>query len=369
MDVKKIMFVLHNANKTGAPISLLNLVKNLPSNKFEKVLLIMRNGELTEKFKPFVRETYIVRDKVFYGKSIRSYIQRISNLPFEFFKVFYFLIKSRSELILINTTRNLRVMIVSFFLKKPYIIYVRESESMVDSMSFPRLRKFFLKKASFIIAVSKETKKWLIKYVYQDKIEVIYNGIDVKNKESCLSSEYKETFDIGIIGNLGYRKGIDYFTEILLRLKKHNGNLSVLIIGDFENKDLRQNFEKLMREKRINYKITGFVDDVYKYINMCKIIVLTSREEALPRAVMEGAFCEKPIISFDIASVYELLPNESKFCLIEPFNIDRFVEVTNQLLNNEDLRKKIGKTNKKHILKNFNLENSIIKLVNILERF
>ena len=369
MDRKKIMFVLHIANKTGAPMSLLKLIRNLPSTQFDKKLLVMRDGDITEKYVPFVQEIYVIRNKSKYKINIAHYINRIINLPFEFLKVIYILQKTKNDIVIVNTTRNLRVMIACFLLRNPYIVYVRESEYMVNIMFLPYLRKFFLKKASFVIAVSQETRKWLLNYIPSKKIEVIYNGIDLDDKRKCISKKNKELFEIGVVGILGYRKGVDLFIKIVLKVKKYHKNLSILIIGDFESNDLKKNFERLMYSNEISYKITGFVDDVYAYINRCKVIVLTSREEALPRVAMEAALCSKAIVSFNVASIYELIPGENQFCLIEPFKIDKFIEVLHYLLENEDLRKKVGKENKRHILENFKLDKSINQLIGILKRF
>ena len=67
----KILFVSHNASKTGAPIVLLHFIKWLKNNKdYEITILLKSGGELLQDFR-LLADTYI-----WYEASANNWLQK-----------------------------------------------------------------------------------------------------------------------------------------------------------------------------------------------------------------------------------------------------------------------------------------------------
>lgn len=79
---------------------------------------------------------------------------------------------------------------------------------------------------------------------------------------------------------------------------------------------------------------------------------MTSREESLPRSVMEASLLSKPVVAFDIAGTKEMLPLSYDY-LVSPFDIDEFVDKTVHL-SEKNQTKKIGEENNTKFLTGHN---------------
>ncbi len=228
------------------------------------------------------------------------------------------------------------------------------------------LRKYSLKLANKIISVSHYSAQWLKKYVKEEKIIVIPNGIDL---DEIYKVEYKQNFDrdfilVCIIGLMCKRKGADYFSEIVTKLMKSSKSYRFKIIGDFVDEVEKLSFFSKVWNFKENIYITGVTDNVYKEISECDIVIMTSREESLPRSVMEASFMGIPVVAFDVAGTKELLPPNYEY-LVTPFNVDEFVSKIISLSDRNRIME-VGLRNRKFVIDNYSLDRTISELERIL---
>lgn len=105
-------------------------------------------------------------------------------------------------------------------------------------------------------------------------------------------------FVIGVVARYDFRKRIDRFIHAMVLAGGHESIKGVLIGGGSEA------FEQLIRkwisdahmENRI--RVTGFVEDVYDYINCLDALVLPSDNEAFGLVLLEALFLRIPTIVF-----------------------------------------------------------------------
>jgi len=353
----RVLMISHQVDRTGAPTSFLNILKKL-YNKKEYVLdvISVRGGKLADEYYLYSNSMHILNYNI-----KESIFQKVIS----FFKLLYLIQKSKADIIIINTSVTLRANLASFLMRKPFIIYVRESENMLNSR-LGLLRKYSLKLATEIISVSYYSKQWVRKYVNHNKINVIHNGIDFSKLNYSLPLDHfnAEKVTIGIIGYMTKRKGFDYFAQIINKLMNISEKYKFLIIGDFIDENEKSIFFDSVKDYKNNILVTGIVENVYPEINKCDLIVMTSREESLPRSVMEASLLSKPVVAFDIAGTKEMLPLNYDY-LVSPFDINEFVDKTANL-SKKNIIKTIGEINRKYITKNFSLDITISKIENIL---
>jgi len=227
-------------------------------------------------------------------------------------------------------------------------------------------KKYLLKLADHIIAVSNETKKWITKYVQDSKISVVYNGIDFSNQSNIdFVHHHNEDYIISIIGHMQPRKGIDMFLELILKLSSQAKNFKFMIIGDFGNVSEKEEFYQGLKNHNLEDKIiiTGIVENVYKYIAKSTIVVMMSREEALPRTVMEASYMKKPVVAFDTAGTKELLPN--KEFIVPQYDIEIFASKIMYIIQNDKFEE-LGNKNYEYVKHNFDLKEQIEKIKYII---
>jgi glycosyltransferase involved in cell wall biosynthesis len=354
---KKLIIVSHVLNRSGAPTSLLNIVKQL-SESYDIYVLAIAGGELEGEYNKYSKKVFIPLNK---------YTFPFNKLN-KFFAIIKFIVKINPNFILINTSVNNMTLVATWILRKKFLVYVRESENMLNF----KHKKHLLKLATHIIAVSNETKKWISKYVDKSNISVVYNGIDfnsttIKNSVEH-NKEVKTKYMIAIIGYMCQRKGIDFFLELILLLSKQNKEIEFMIIGDFENNTEKEFFLESLEINNLEniVSITGIVENVYKYISISDIVVMMSREEALPRTVMEAAFMKKPVVAFDTAGTKEMLPT-TEF-VVKQYDLNQFSnKVLNIIINNRF--KELGDSNYKYLEQNFDLNTQIKKIENIIKKY
>lgn len=144
------------------------------------------------------------------------------------------------------------------------------------------------------------------------------------------------------IGRYSYEKGYDILLKIWSIVEKKNADwqLDVFAMGD------PTPYVKLMDDLSIDKKrchLHSCVVDVEEEYLKSSILVQPSRTEGFGLVLIEAMACGLPVISFDCENGPRSIINDGKEgFLIPTFDIDLFSNRLIQLMNDMDLRKKMG---------------------------
>lgn len=353
-----ILFITHQLDKSGAPTSLLKIIEHFNKNINCSIEIIsMRNGFYYERYKELSNKFFLLS-----AFEQTSFMRKICSF---FYLSYLFIFKIKSKKVLINSAVNLRSMLACILFNKEVYVYVRESENMMQSR-LGYFRKMLLSKMSGIICVSKSTKEWVKKYVPEKKIKVIYNGISSPSSPTYNSLTNKSRYKVGIIGKIDLRKGLDRFIALIDAASMNMKPYDFQVIGEVLPKKSYNNLSKKYR----NLKITGLIENVDDRIKECDCILMLSREEALPRSVMEAGACGIPVLALDVAGTKEILPTNYPYLLPEDSKMTDVFAKLEMILEKED-KQSIARKNFQHIKKYFNLNkniNSILSLFKMYEK-
>lgn len=213
--------------------------------------------------------------------------------------------------------------IIPFFIPKKVKVVTH-----IHDVSFKVYREMILRKDLFfldlliprsisrsdkIIAVSQFTRDEILKYykVDPDKIEVIYNSINVTKKVSTQESieavrkkyQLPQKF-ILYIGTLQPRKNIPTLIEAYAKIENKIPEIELVIAGDKK----AHNFDKKIDEAIFKYKLdkkikfTGFIEteDKASVYRMAQVFVFPSFYEGFGIPILEAMSQGVPILASDI---------------------------------------------------------------------
>ncbi len=250
------------------------------------------------------------------------------------------------------------------------IIYRRGSAIPVKNSFLNRL--LFRKIVTEIIVNSNETKRTLLvnnpNMIDENKIKLVYNGIDLKKYDRTTSKIYKRTNNeiiLGSAGRLSKQKGQKYLIDIAKKLKSKNINFKILIAGEGElNNELRSYAKKLKVENEVVF--LGFVENIKSFMNSIDIFLLTSLWEGFGYVIVEAMACNKPVVAFNVSSNPEIITDNETGFLINNFDIDKFTDKIELLINNKELREKFGNKARTIVEKRFEIENTVKRIEQIV---
>jgi glycosyltransferase involved in cell wall biosynthesis len=161
---------------------------------------------------------------------------------------------------------------------------------------------------------------------------------------------------IGMVARLDFEKDWDTFFEAAMELLVERSDIVFLVIGD-GNK--RHQYESMVSSRRSGFIFTGTVSDVESYVNIFDIAVLSSYAEGISNSIMEYMALKKPVIASGGGGVAELvLHNESGY--IYPVgDSDRLKKMIVKLLEDEKTRNRLGLNGYKYLKSSFTLDRMV----------
>jgi len=189
----------------------------------------------------------------------------------------------------------------------------------VEKLNDSTIGKQNLKAAKKIIAISKATKNYVLNLgADPDKIEVIYNGVDLDRFKPIADAKDKVRKKLGIpedaivaatVRRLVYKNGVDTLLEAAKATVQSNRRLVYLVIGKGPDlNDVKAKIAQLGIEK--NFVLAGFVsdEDLPSYYNAADFFVLPSKSgEGLPLVALEAMACGLPLVATDVGGIKEIM--------------------------------------------------------------
>ena len=245
--------------------------------------------------------------------------------------------------------------------------------------------KFLVKITNFIYYISlKETN---IKCIFQNEQDMEYyirkkiinskniyliqgSGIDTdyfKNKREKEKSSKKYKTRLLFASRLTKEKGVEELIDAFDILSKKKINFELLLAGiiDKNNKSCISDeyIRKISKAKNLNY--LGHVDNIKSLLDSIDILVLPSWREGFSRILLEAGSMETGLISYDVPGCNKIIQHLKTGLLVKPHDIKSLSLSIEKMINNDELRLKLGKNARTYIIKNYNckkINNLIIEM-------
>lgn len=188
-----------------------------------------------------------------------------------------------------------------------------------------------IRKSDHIVCISENTRKDLLRFlpeINQDKISVIYNGVDGKFKRI----ESAEQKDYALF--VGKRDRYKNFKSLVPPLAQLGRKLKIVGVP------LTKEEICIMESESLNYEYCGMVSDkeLNKLYSEAFCLLYTSSYEGFGLPVLEAQMAGCPVIALNASSIPEVIGNRS--LLIDCITKEQLEEKLN-MLKDEKLRQTI----------------------------
>ncbi len=195
-------------------------------------------------------------------------------------------------------------------------------------------------KSDVIIALSEYWKEYFKNEFPTKRVEIIKNVISAP----VVHKQQTGYFTLLFLGLLGKNKGIYDLLECIRDHKvEFQGKLKLYIGGNGEIEHVKQ----LIKEYGIADIVIfeGWVsgDKKIELLNKSDAYILPSYKEGLPISILEAMSYGMPIISTPVGGIPEIVSNGENGYLVEPGNKEDIYKAIMSLLNDADLRNRMGR--------------------------
>ena len=235
--------------------------------------------------------------------------------------------------------------------------------------------QFIINQAKKIVVANEYEKKIFSELTNENKIEIVRNGINLKNMKSTI--DFKKKYAINhdyflFLGRFHEVKGLDTLLYAMNLIKNHPlmSTTKLVIMGvdfGFENKML-----KMIKEMNLDNVIKIIKnpprEDVISAYNESKFLVLPSRWELSPLTPLEGFAFKKPTISTKAHGIPYTLHDRKDSILVESENFKELSDVIIELLNDKIKCERLGMEGYEYVHKECNSIKMAKQTLNIYEK-
>jgi len=207
-----------------------------------------------------------------------------------------------------------------------------------------------------------------LKILSSEKIRLI-RGAGI-NTIDFYSKKIKHKTPLVILpGRMLWDKGVGDFVRCSQRFFLDNYNVRFALIGepDIHNPESVSN-EELKEWEDLGYvEYWGRQENMLDVYNKADLVCFPSYHEGLPRALLEAASCELPIVAYDVSGCREIVKDNENGFLV-PFKDENglFLAIL-ELLESSALRRKMGLKGRQIVMENFTDNIVISETINVWE--
>jgi glycosyltransferase involved in cell wall biosynthesis len=361
---KKLLFISHDASRTGAPILLLNLLRWLKDNSDLSFHVLLRNGGVLEpEFAALASVSNLTADisrstRWLPRGSTRIGLRRTTE------KIFLHRLKKRLlrenfGLVYANTVTNGEVLEFLSDLRCPVLCHVHELEYGIqhytDAEKFRRVKEH----TSRYIAASEAVRQNLVANhnIPDDTIDIVHGFIPVTpSREIDLEGARHEVLQrlniplnamiVCASGTLEWRKGPDLFVQLARSIRERRPSKPIHFVW-IGGESGRPSFSQLMHDVahaglKGYVRFVGSQPDPLTYFAACDVFAMVSREDPFPLVLLEAASLGKPIVCFDGSGGAKEFVEDDCGYVVPYLDVKSMARSVKQLLDSVELRQRFG---------------------------
>ena len=349
----KVLFRLRSLEMGGVPRVVLDLLRNLPKDKFEFTLMLnLYQGELVKEIPADLKVIVVEKGKE--QMSSNSFVQKMQliwrRLKLEVYDRF------PSILYALKVPEKYDIEVSPGYAEFDMVLNSPDKKSRKigwfhTDVGYDKDQKRVLsriekmKHFDFMIFGSKQTRQ-VIDDLYQvkyPKSTVIYNVIkvdEVLKKAELFEHSYETTLPVfSSMGRLHHRKGYHTLMKVHKRLLEDGFHHKIAVIGGGNEMENLKNQQKELAVEN-SFLLLDSQTNPYPYIKASDYFILPTQSESYPLVIGEVMCMRKPIISTNVGGIAEMIEDGVDGVLIQ-YDEDEMYQAMKSFLTNPELVNKI----------------------------
>ncbi|MFD2569434.1 glycosyltransferase family 4 protein [Spirosoma soli] len=390
--MKKLLVIGHDANRAGAQLVLLNLMRLLKAQGIQMHLVLGESGPLVDEYRAICPVTvwpapnrYVVdavTDKVlgklglweqFHNRQLKEQQKTVQAevRPDSF------------DVVLANTVMSSRWFSqLGVPDRIPVVTFVHELDMSVRIYTQPDELKYLLHRTKRLLSVSKATARYyeqkhgvdptrITLFTLIDTPAMVRNVAQARQQPDVYASLNlsNAALIVGGCGNAEWRKGNDLFVTLARQVigRAPDKNIHFVWVG-MPPGPLRDDLLLDIRKAGLADQVHLIqpTPEVLRYMSQFDVFVLCSREDPYPLVVFEAGLCQVPVVCFDGAGgAPELIETDGGF-VVPYLDLDAMSSQVLTLLDQPDLRRRMGEQLERKILERHPAQQSVETLLTLL---
>ncbi len=378
--MKRILFIGHEAERTGAPIVLLHLLRWLKENHtgIEAEVLLLRDGELREAYER-VASVYIVPKSVLPEIVTRGlqFLRRKLGLRKRLSIPDLVPFRKDYDLVVGNTVGSLEHLV--FFKKRGLrtVSWIHEMRSVITSF-FPEPGRFaeVSKSVDRFVVPSLAVETAIREFGVTTRCEFVPEFSEVGIVDEKASAVVRRAlgipdnaFVVGGCGTVSSRKGTDLFLAVAANLNESINDIYFLWVGGpsrYSAAEFDHSLNEIERLGLARVIITGTQKETGSYFANMDIFALTSREDPFPLVCLEAASLSKPVICFAGAGGIPEFVGDDAGGAVPMEDVDAFADQIMMYYLDRDRLHLAGLAAHRKVSNEFSIDSSCRKLTDLL---
>ena len=222
-----------------------------------------------------------------------------------------------------------------------------------------------IRAADFIVCISAYTQSQLMKLSpYEDwsKFSVAHLGVDPSQwapepkPASRAAFDAQTPFEILCVGRLTPAKGQHLLIDAVDRLLQQGRPVRLRLIGDGPDAaSLRVSAAQIQTPQAVLFEGAVNQDRIRSFYRTADALCLPSFAEGLPVVLMEAMAMQIPCVSTSITGIPELIRDGIDGLLVPASDLKSLIEALARLMDEAELRRRLGESGRSRVLKHFDL--------------
>ncbi|TFG13499.1 glycosyltransferase family 1 protein [Candidatus Thorarchaeota archaeon] len=184
-------------------------------------------------------------------------------------------------------------------------------------------------------------------------------NLDVFNPQKT-----EEKWDLAYMGRLEDMKSVHLFPDVLSKLKAIRGVLRFVMTGEGSQKQfLFDEFKKRKLGNTVDHLGIIPAKEIPNILNLSRVFLYPSKREPFGLSIVEAMACKTPVVTSNRYGPREIITAGVDGIMVDSADTDAIVRAVNLLLEDAELREKIGQCARNTVEKRFDIQHHVDSLL------